>query len=103
MMPLKLKSTRHLPTAHFAQAESTEETRQASPPAVVQAGVPTPGPSLGAPHGRVSQASLLLDTPLPEPQCPRKKEAFSIQDGNWGKPEGRQKSGAHHQPGLDWE
>lgn len=31
-----------------------------------------------------SQARLLMDMPLPEPQCPWKEERFSIQDDNWG-------------------
>ena len=83
-MPLNLRSIRRLPTAPRMQAESTEEARQASPQAVVQASVPAPEPSLRAPNGGMRQARLLMDVPFPEPQCPQKEEGFSIRDDNWG-------------------
>lgn len=83
------------------EAKSTEEARQASPQAVMQASAPAPEPSLRAPNGGVRQARLLVDVPFPEPQCPQKEEGFSIRDNNWGEPEGKQESGALQQPSLD--
>lgn len=86
MMPLTLKSTRHLHTTPDMQAESTEETlvllgrqsyRQSH-----SLGCPLLGPT-SASDGRACQARLLMGAPSPERRCPWKEERFSIGDDDW--------------------